>query len=88
MVTVVCLKPGCDKEWARDPALEISCPDCRVAIGVQCKRPSGHRVWGGEPHGARDLAADAAGHYGACPFGRCGAAPVPNQQIELFGEAS
>jgi hypothetical protein len=67
-----CLKPGCAIAWPRDPALEVACPTCSAPIGVRCRRPSGHRVWGGEPHDARDILADRAGHYGACPTSRCG----------------
>lgn len=71
-MTVKCLKPGCDRSWPRDPALEVPCPTCGARIGQRCRRPSGHRVYGGEPHDARDIAADQAGHYGVCPSGRCG----------------
>lgn len=63
---------GCGKTWPRDPVLEVECPDCRAPVGVQCKRPSGHRVWGGEPHPARDILADQLGKYGPCPKGLCG----------------
>jgi len=73
MKKVRCLKPGCDRTWPRDPALEVACPTCQAKIGQICKRPSGHRNWNGEPHAARDLAADAAGKYGPCPLGLCGA---------------
>lgn len=71
---VACGKPGCDVTWPRDPALEVPCPECHAPIGQRCKRPSGHRVFGGEPHDSRDIAADTAGHYGPCPTNRCGRA--------------
>lgn len=80
-----CANSGCDVEYARDPCLEVVCPDCQAAIGAGCRRPSGH----GGPfvglHAARDLAADAAGAYGTCPFGRCGLwnQPRPPTQHEL-----
>ena len=70
----VCSVPGCDREWPRDPMLEVSCPDCRAPVGVRCKRPSGHSGPFVQAHAARDFAADAAGAYGPCPLGRCGPA--------------
>jgi hypothetical protein len=86
MSAVHCQSAGCGKSWARDPILEIKCPTCAAPIGVACKRPSGHRPWGA--HGrfcpARDLAADAAGHYGPCPLTYCGQANAANRQrLEL-----
>ncbi|MCX8571169.1 hypothetical protein [Aminobacter sp. MET-1] len=82
-----CRKPGCDRSWPRDPALEVACPDCRAKIGAPCKRPSGHPLFAHGVHGARDLAADAAGQYGVCPSGRCGAARKAAEpvQCDLFG---
>lgn len=83
-----CQKPGCDRFWPRDPALEVICPDCGAPIGSPCKRPSGHTVFAHGVHGARDLAADAAGKYGICPSGRCGAAARDDSttiQPDLFG---
>ncbi len=73
-MTVICMKENCGREWPRDPALEIPCPTCRAGVGKRCKRPSGHVVFNKGVHAARDLAADAAGHYGTCPSGRCGSA--------------
>jgi hypothetical protein len=75
MTPVHCLKPGCCREWPRDPVLEVACPSCRAPIGRACKRPSGHGVWGtyGRFCDARDPAADRAGAYGECPLGQCGA---------------
>lgn len=80
---VYCAK-GCGKEWERDPALEVECPHCHAPIGVECKRPSGHRVWGGDPHPARDILADQLGHYGVCPRGCCGVAKADTRQMEMF----
>lgn len=79
-MSVRCLKPGCDRTWPRDPVLEVACPTCRAPVGVQCKRPSGHRVFGGEPHPDRDRLADRAGHYGPCPLGLCGLDNVAMRQ--------
>jgi hypothetical protein len=85
---VICLKPGCNCSWERDPALEVACPDCKARVGSKCRRPSGHTTWQGEVHSARDLLADKLGHYGACPSGRCGLnreMPVaPAAQLSLF----
>lgn len=72
-MTVACLKPGCARTWPRDPVLEAVCPDCGAPIGARCRRPSGHTAWGeSDVHAARDIAADRAGLYGACPLGLCG----------------
>lgn len=84
---VICMKPNCGREWPRDPALEVECPDCHAAIGVQCRRPSGHSNFGKcNVHASRDLKADALGHYGVCPSARCGQARLAAQPIqqELF----
>jgi hypothetical protein len=51
----------CGQEWPRDPRLEVSCPTCGAAIGVRCRRPSGHNVFGGQPHQLREEAAIVAG---------------------------
>lgn len=84
-MTVHCLKPGCAREWPRDPILEVACPDCKARVGASCKRPSGHRAWGAY-HAARDILADQQGKYGVCPSGRCGLAakPAANAQLEMF----
>lgn len=73
-MTASCLKPGCDREWPRDPILEVRCPTCHSGPGVQCRRPSGHNGWKGQGqfHRERDIAADQAGAYGPCPLGLCG----------------
>lgn len=71
---VICSRPGCLKEWLRDPILEVVCPDCGAGVGVRCKRPSGHSGGFVDAHAARDLAADQQGAYGACPLGICGIA--------------
>lgn len=44
----------CGQSWERDPVLEVPCPVCPAEIGEQCKRPSGHPIWGGQPHSVRD----------------------------------
>lgn len=79
-MTVTCNKPGCDREWPRDPVLEVACPSCSAGVGRRCKRPSEHTVFGGEPHPARDIAADKAGHYGPCPLGLCGLTNVAERK--------
>lgn len=58
---VVC--KNCGHTWPRDPVLEVVCPQCQAAIGFHCHRPSGHRVYGGEPHASRDLLAAKQGFY-------------------------
>lgn len=71
-----CQNAGCGKTWPIDPVLIIECPTCHAPAGRNCRSPSGHNPWhaGGRFHPARDLAADAAGHYGPCPLGICGLA--------------
>lgn len=67
---------ACGETWARDPILEVECPDCRVGPGVFCRRPSGHKA--SSYHASRDHAAIAAGAYGICPAGpSAAAAPQP-----------
>lgn len=63
---------ACGEQWARDPILEVPCPDCRAPIGHRCKRPSGHKA--SSYHASRDHAAVAAGAYGICPAGPAAAA--------------
>jgi hypothetical protein len=36
-----------------DSALNVVCPACNAKPGVHCKRPSGHRIFGGGEHGSR-----------------------------------
>ena len=63
---VYCRK--CSQEWRRDPALEVECPTCHAKQGRRCKRPSGHGVWGKEPHEERDrLAMETVPGYRRCP---------------------
>jgi hypothetical protein len=77
--------------------LEVECPTCQAPVGQRCKRPSEHRVFGGEPHPDRDRLADRLGKYGPCPLGLCGLENVakriaaekrgaiePAPQIDLF----
>ena len=61
-MTVCC--NACGEEWPRDPAFEVECPDCRVAIGSPCRRPSGH---GCAVHAARDRLAIESGFLAPCP---------------------
>lgn len=82
---VVCLR-GCGRSWPRDPALEVECPTCRAPIGSPCRRPSGHPIFGGSPHAARDLLADREGHYGRCPKGLCGQANAERLKDEEAGQ--
>lgn len=39
---------------------DVSCPTCQAAPGSPCKRPSGHRVFGGAYHAPRERAFEAA----------------------------
>ena len=77
---------NCGQEWPRDPALEVPCPVCRAGIGQICRRPSGHRVFGGAFHPDRDrLAMMEVAGYGKCPA----SIPTepdqePNNQLTLF----
>lgn len=79
---VHCLKPGCVRTWTRDPVLEVPCPTCSAPVGARCKRPSEHRVFGGEPHDERDRLADREGKYGPCPLGLCGLDNVARRKAE------
>jgi hypothetical protein len=84
---VACRNDGCTREWPRDPALEVECPECRAGIGHRCRRPSGYTLPGKTVHAARDLLADSLGLYGACPLGICGQkqqAATPPRQPDLF----
>jgi len=65
-MTVSCTH--CGQSWPRDPALEVPCPVCNAEVGIRCRRPSGHIVWGGQPHPERDrLAMQVVAGYGRCP---------------------
>lgn len=89
-MTAHCLK-GCGKTWPRDPVLEVACPTCNAPVGRRCKRPSGHGVWGGQPHPARDVLADRCGFYGACPWQCCGLENVTSRegrQLDMFAGAA
>lgn len=80
-----CAKPGCDRSWARDPVLEVACPDCGAPVGARCRRPSGHAGPLIDLHASRDILADRNGHYGRCPFGICGLDQMPMQaSLPLF----
>lgn len=78
-MTVPCNR-GCGKTWPRDPILEIACPSCRAKPGSQCRRPSGHRA--AQYHAERDILADRQGHYGPCPWGRCGLDNVARRKAD------
>jgi hypothetical protein len=68
----------CCQEWPRDPALEVPCPRCHVAVGVRCRRPSGHGGNFTGLHAARDRAAMRAGLLTRCP-----AAGPQSEQVRL-----
>lgn len=72
-MTVVCHKEGCNRTWPRHPALEVACSDCLAEVGKQCQRPSGHSA---PFHKVRKIRAEAEGHFGVCPEGRCFEDPV------------
>lgn len=82
--TAHCTRSGCTATWPRDPVLEVPCPDCHAAIGVRCRRPSGHAGPLIDLHTARDLLADACGAYGRCPLGVCGVVNRPTQSAFDF----
>lgn len=49
----------CGERWTVHPALTVACPECQAAAGRACRRPSGHAIFGGEVHVAREqLAVD------------------------------
>lgn len=66
-MTVRCSR--CGQEWPRDPALEVECPTCHAPVGRKCRRPSGHRVFGDQPHAARDYLAMERGFFKKCKGG-------------------
>ena len=51
-MTVSCR--NCGESWLEDPARQVECPTCQAKPGSPCMRPSGHRVFGGQVHPARD----------------------------------
>lgn len=55
---------NCGETWARDPRLEVECPDCWQKVGSWCQRPSGHKA--AEFHIAREQAAVDAGLMSVC----------------------
>jgi len=61
---VVCLR--CGEEWPRDPALEVTCPDCHAEPGHTCVRPSGHSGPFVNLHYARKQAAFDQGFENVC----------------------
>ena len=81
----LCQKPGCTMSRHRDPILEVVCPNCHAAVGVGCRRPSGHSGPFVEFHTSRDILADREGKYGPCPLGLCGLGCVsPQLGLPLF----
>jgi len=78
----------CGTEWPKDPALEVPCSRCGAPVGKRCRRPSQHRVFGGQPHAERDRAAMDAGFLMKC-LGRLqigvgdSAATVESTQLTL-----
>jgi hypothetical protein len=51
-------------------ALNVACPTCHAKPGIHCKRPSGHRVFGGGAHASREKAVAAgSGSAGCHPAG-------------------
>lgn len=76
----------CGQRWARDPRLEVPCPDCGAQVGQYCRRPSAHRGNFVEFHVAREqLAVDRGFLTRECP-GRSVRARVA-QQAPLFAAA-
>lgn len=61
---ITCGDCGVELDFARDPALEVPCPDCGAPTGSRCRKPSGHRMAKGVVHNARDVRALEAGAYG------------------------
>lgn len=66
---------NCGETWPRDPALEVVCPACHAAVGINCMRPSGHGAMGF--HRARMQAAMDAGFERPCK------AAVQPEQLQL-----
>lgn len=59
---------ACDQSWPRDPALEVPCPACRAKTGQNCRRPSGHNLFGNSFHSDRDkLALQTLDNYAIWP---------------------
>ena len=76
---------ACGEVWARDPALEVECPNCRAAPGSPCRRPSGH---GCAVHAARDRLAMQRGFLAPCPAPRLSAPEDSISQLSLFSMAA
>lgn len=56
----------CGRQFPRDPAKEVPCPQCGADVGSPCRRPSEHRC---SIHYSRDRLALAVTDYGPCPEG-------------------
>ena len=86
-MTIKC--SACGQQWPRDPALEVACPVCRALVGSPCRRPSGHEVYGGQPHPDRDrLAMEVVPGYGRCPAAAAAPNKAPDGWVQplLFSE--
>jgi hypothetical protein len=57
---------NCGEQWAKHPATQVPCPDCKAPAGSVCRRPSGHEVPGGDVHVSREQAAVDAGLLQIC----------------------
>jgi hypothetical protein len=59
----------CDLTYPYVLVRDVACPNCGAAAGRNCRRPSGHPVWGAEGrwHFDRDRAALKAGAITLCP---------------------
>jgi hypothetical protein len=75
---------NCGERWPQHPVLQVPCPDCRAPAGAQCRRPSGHRAWRGQPHIAREQSALDAGVLAMCPQGPTATGARINPQLSLF----
>lgn len=77
---------NCGEEWARHPAWVVPCPTCGAPAGSRCRRPSEHKVMGGDVHIAREQAAVDAGLWPKCPAGPSAqlAAGAPSPQLSFF----
>lgn len=82
-MTVRCA--SCGQEWPRDPCLEVACPMCHAGVGVKCRRPSGHGIFGKAfPfHPERERRAMALGILARCPAAPSDSRPT-SSQANLF----
>lgn len=73
----------CQRQWRRDPALEVPCPSCGADVGQRCKRPSGHDAWAMHPERDRRALREVDG-YEPCPANP--EAERPAEQMDLMAE--